>query len=273
MIKEKLVKAYEDIRKKTDFVPELAIVLGSGLGGLADMVEIEKEISYRDIEGFPISTAPGHKGRYIFTTIADVKTVIMQGRVHMYEGYEASDVVLPIRLMGLMGARRIILTNAAGSVNRDFKIGDLMVIRDQISQFVRSPLIGENLGDLGVRFPDMSQIYGRDLSERIEEIGKRKNYPMSRGTYLQFSGPQYESPAEIRMAGLLGADAVGMSTAIEAVAARHMGMEVCGVSLISNMAAGLSDQLLSEEEVIEAGQRASSYFVDLVMEFIKELKG
>lgn len=271
MINEKLKKTYEKVREMTDFKPELAIVLGSGLGKLADQVQIEKEISYSEIEGFPVSTAPGHKGRYIFTHIHGVPTVIMQGRVHMYEGYESSDVVLPIRLMGLLGAKLLLVTNAAGGANESFQVGDLMVITDHIAQFVKSPLIGKNISELGVRFPDMSEIYKKEYSDRLFEIGKSKGYSMQRGVYCQFSGPQYETPAEVRMAQILGADAVGMSTAIEAVAARHMGMEVCGVTLVSNKAAGLSKELLSEQEVIDAGEKASTYFIDLVKEFIKTL--
>ena len=272
MIKEKLERAYEDLRSKIDFEPEIALVLGSGLGKLADQVEILGEISYKDIEGFPVSTAPGHKGRFIFTEIEGVKAVIMQGRVHLYEGYPASDVVMPIRLMGMMGAKTIFLSNAAGACNNDFGIGDLMVIRDQISQFVESPLIGKNVESLGVRFPDMSQIYDKDLSDLLYKLGIKQGISMREGIYCQFSGPAYESPAEVRMARILGADVVGMSTTIEAVAARHMGMKVCGVTLVSNKAAGLSEVNLSEEEVIEAGEKASGYFIGLVKEFIKEYK-
>lgn len=272
MVYEKLKKAYENIREMTDFEPELAIVLGSGLGKLADQVEAIKEISYSDIEGFPVSTAPGHKGRFVFAEIAGVKTVIMQGRVHYYEGYQMTDVVMPVRLMGMMGAKTLLLTNAAGGANPDFNIGDLMVIRDQMSQFVPSPLIGKNIEELGVRFPDMSQIYNRIYGDAIYKIGTQKGYSMREGVYCQFTGPAYETPAEVKMAGLLGADAVGMSTAVEAIAARHMGMEVAGITLVTNMAAGLSEELLSEQEVIEVGEASSEYFIDLVLEFIGQYK-
>jgi len=272
MAYNKLQKAYEDVRKITDFKPQVAIVLGSGLGKLAERVEIEGEVKYSQIEGFPVSTAPGHVGRFIFTHIHEVPVVIMQGRVHLYEGYDTKDVVMPIRLMGLMGAKTLIVTNAAGGVNENFKIGDLMVIRDHISQFVESPLVGPNMNELGVRFPDMTNIYKDEYSERLLELGRAKNYPMQEGVYCQFSGPNYETPAEVRMARILGGDAVGMSTAIEAMAARHMGMEVCGITLVSNLAAGLSKSLLTEEEVIEEGAKASEYFIDLVMDFVKTLK-
>lgn len=272
MIYEKLQKAYDKIREITDFEPELAIVLGSGLGKLADKVEKLGEISYSDIEGFPVSTAPGHKGRFIFTEIDGVKIVIMQGRVHYYEGYPMTDVVMPTRLMAMMGAKTLLVTNACGGANPDFQIGDLMVIRDHITSFVPSPLIGPNVAQLGVRFPDMSQVYDRNLGDLVYKIGTKKGYSMREGVYCQFTGPQYETPTEVKMASILGADAVGMSTAVEALAARHMGVKVCGISLITNMAAGLSKDLLSEQEVIEVGERSSEYFIDLVMDFIKSYK-
>ena len=269
---DKLKSVYEDLRRKIDFKPELAITLGSGLGRLADIVEVEEEISYQDIEGFPVSTAPGHKGRFVFAHIHGVPTVIMQGRVHRYEGYSAADTVLPTRLMGMMGAKTLIVTNACGGVNKDFRIGDLMIIRDHIAQFVESPLIGPNINQLGVRFPDMTEVYNKELSDRIEKIAKEKNLPVKNGVYCQFSGPAYETAAEVKMAGILGADAVGMSTAIEAMAARHMGMNVCGISLITNLATGISEVELSEQEVIDEGEKASEYFIDLVLDFIKTLK-
>lgn len=272
MIYEKLQKAYDKIREVTDFEPELAIVLGSGLGKLADKVEAISEISYSDIEGFPVSTAPGHKGRFIFAEIEGVKTVIMQGRVHYYEGYPMSDVVMPTRLMGMLGAKTLLVTNACGGANPDFEIGDLMVIRDHITALVPSPLIGPNVSELGVRFPDMSEVYDRNLGDLVYKIGTKKGYSMREGVYCQFTGPQYETPTEVKMASILGADAVGMSTAVEAVAARHMGLKVCGISLITNMAAGLSKDLLSEQEVIEVGERASEYFIDLVIDFVKSYK-
>ena len=269
---KKLLSAYEDISKKIDFKPKLAITLGSGLGKLADVVDIEQEISYNEIKDFPISTAPGHKGRFIFAHIHGIPTVIMQGRVHRYEGYSSDDTVMPTRLMGLMGAETLIVTNACGGVNREYNIGDLMVIKDHISQFVESPLMGPNISELGTRFPDMTEVYNDEFSDRIYNLAKEKNLPIRRGVYCQFTGPAYETPAEIRMASVIGADAVGMSTAIESMAARHMGMKVCGISLITNLAAGISKVELSEQEVIEEGEKASEYFIDLVLDFIKTLK-
>lgn len=269
---EKLEVALKDIQSKVDFKPELAITLGSGLGKLADIVEVVDEISYDEIEGFPVSTAPGHKGRFVFANIEGVPTVIMQGRVHRYEGYSASDTIMPTRLMGMMGAKTLLVTNAAGGVNKNFSIGDLMIIRDHITFFVESPLMGRNIGELGTRFPDMTEVYNKELSDRIEEIAKNKKLPIQNGVYCQVSGPAYETPAEVKVVSILGGDAVGMSTAIEAMAARHMGMKVCGISLITNLASGISEVELSEQEVIEAGESASEYFIDLVLDFIKTLK-
>ena len=268
---ERLMTAYEDLKSKVDFKPELAITLGSGLGKLADVVEVEAEISYSEIKAFPVSTAPGHKGRFVFTHIHGVPTVIMQGRVHRYEGYTAQDTVLPTRLMGLMGAKTLIVTNAAGGVNKNFNIGDLMIIRDHIVQFVESPLMGQNIKELGTRFPDMTEVYNKEYGDLIEEIAKEKGLPIQNGVYCQFSGPQYETPAEVKMVGLLGGDAVGMSTGIESLAARHMGMKVAGITLVTNLAAGISDVELSEQEVIDVGEAASEYFIDLVLEFIKRM--
>lgn len=271
-IYEKLKIAYDDLSSKIDFKPKLAITLGSGLGKLADIVKIEKEISYQDIKGFPVSTAPGHKGRFVFTHIHGIPTVIMQGRVHRYEGYSSSDTVMPTRLMGMMGAEILLVTNACGGINENFKIGDLMIIRDHISQFIESPLVGPNLNELGVRFPDMTEVYNKELSDRIEKLGKEKRTRIQNGVYCQFSGPAYETPSEVKMAKILGADAVGMSTAIEAMAAKHMGMTICGISLITNLATGISKVELSEQEVIDEGEKASEYFIDLVLDFIKTLK-
>lgn len=268
---ERLLTAYEDLKSKIDFKPELAITLGSGLGRLADVVEVESEISYSDIKGFPVSTAPGHKGRFVFTHIHGVPTMIMQGRVHRYEGYTAQNTVLPTRLMGLMGAKTLLVTNAAGGVNKKFSIGDLMIIRDHIVQFVESPLMGQNIKELGTRFPDMSEVYNKEYGDLIEKIAKEKELPIQNGVYCQLSGPQYETPAEIKMIGILGGDAVGMSTGIEALAARHMGMKVAGITLVTNLAAGISEVELSEQEVIDAGEQASGYFIDLVLEFIKRM--
>ena len=270
-IKAKLDKCLESLRAKVDFKPEVAIILGSGLGDYAEQVEIVQTVDYTDIEGFPVSTVVGHKGRFVFGYVKGVPVVVMQGRVHYYEGYPITDVVLPARLMGLMGAKKLILTNAAGGCNPDFKAGDLMMLTDHISSFVPSPLIGKNLDELGTRFPDMSEVYSKRIQGIIEECAKKCDVELKKGVYIQFTGPAYETPAEVKMARILGADAVGMSTACEAVVARHMGMEVCGISCITNMAAGMSTAKLDHKEVQETADRVAASFKALVTEIISNI--
>ena len=234
---EKLMKCFECVQQKITFKPEIALILGSGLGDYADTMEVVETLDYHDIEGFPVSTVPGHKGRFVFGYAGGVPIVAMQGRVHFYEGYKPQDVVLPIRLMKLMGAKVLFLTNAAGGINRSFNAGDFMLITDQISMSVPSPLIGENIDELGVRFPDMSEVYSRRLRKIIENSAVTAGVPLRKGVYIQTTGPQYETPAEIRAYERLGADAVGMSTAIEAIAARHAGRKVVAVIAVCNQLA------------------------------------
>lgn len=268
---EKLMKCFECVQQKITFKPEIALILGSGLGDYADTMEVAETLDYHDIEGFPVSTVPGHKGRFVFGYAGGVPIVAMQGRVHFYEGYKPQDVVLPIRLMKLMGAKVLFLTNAAGGINRSFNAGDFMLITDQISMSVPSPLIGENIDELGVRFPDMSEVYSRRLRKIIENAAVTAGVPLRRGVYIQTTGPQYETPAEIRAYERLGADAVGMSTAIEAIAARHAGMEICGISCISNLAAGISVNPLTHAEVQETADRVAPLFKKLVTQAIKDI--
>ncbi len=268
---EKLMKCFECVQQKITFKPEIALILGSGLGDYADTMEVVETLDYHDIEGFPVSTVPGHKGRFVFGYAGSVPIVAMQGRVHFYEGYKPQDVVLPIRLMKLMGAKVLFLTNAAGGINRSFNAGDFMLITDQISMSVPSPLIGENIDELGVRFPDMSEVYSRRLRKIIENSAVTAGVPLRRGVYIQTTGPQYETPAEIRAYERLGADAVGMSTAIEAIAARHAGMEICGISCISNLAAGISVNPLTHAEVQETADRVAPLFKKLVTQAIKDI--
>lgn len=268
---EKLMKCYECFQSKVHFTPEIALVLGSGLGDYADSIRVETVLDYHDIDGFPISTVSGHMGRYIFGYVGEVPVVCMQGRIHYYEGYDISDVVLPIRLMKLMGAKVLFLTNASGGINTSFHAGDLMMIRDQISSFVPSPLIGPNIYELGVRFPDMSDIYHKELRKIIRKTAFRLDIPLQEGVYIQLTGPNYESPAEIKMCHALGADAVGMSTACEAVAANHMGMMICGISCISNMASGISENPLSHQEVKETADRVAPLFKQLVTACIQDI--
>lgn len=268
---EKLMKCFECVQQKITFKPEIALILGSGLGDYADTMEVVETLDYHDIEGFPVSTVPGHKGRFVFGYAGGVPIVAMQGRVHFYEGYKPQDVVLPIRLMKLMGAKVLFLTNAAGGINRSFNAGDFMLITDQISMSVPSPLIGENIDELGVCFPDMSEVYSRRLRKIIENAAVTAGVPLRRGVYIQTTGPQYETPAEIRAYERLGADAVGMSTAIEAIAARHAGMEICGISCISNLAAGISVNPLTHAEVQETADRVAPLFKKLVTQAIKDI--
>ena len=268
---EKLERCLESCRDRIPFVPKTALVLGSGLGDYAEHFPVEGEIPYREIEGFPVSTVQGHKGRFVFAHVGEVPVVMMQGRVHYYEGYPMTDVVLPIRLMRRMGAEILFLTNAAGGVNFDFQAGDFMMITDQISSFVPSPLIGPNSEKLGPRFPDMSRIYDRDLQEILRNTARELGIPLREGTYLQLTGPNFESPHEVKMCRILGADAVGMSTACEAVAANHMGMRICGISCISNLACGMTEQPLSHQEVQEAADRVAPLFRQLVTESIRNM--
>lgn len=268
---DKLIKCYECFKEKIDFEPKVALVLGSGLGDYADGIKVTAELDYHDIEGFPVSTVAGHQGKYIFGYVGEVPVVCMKGRVHYYEGYDISDVVLPIRLMKLMGAKVLFLTNASGGINMSFQAGDFMLIKDQIANFVPSPLIGENMDELGVRFPDMSNIYDKDLQRVIRRTAALLDIPLQEGVYIQLTGPNYESPAEVRMCRTLGADAVGMSTACEAIAANHMGMMICGISCISNMGCGITANPLTHKEVQETADRVAPLFKKLVTACIKNI--
>lgn len=260
------------IRNKTDFVPEAAIILGSGLGALADETDVRAVVDYGEIPGFPVSTVQGHRGRFVFGYLEDTAVVIMQGRVHFYEGYTMEQVTMPIRLMRLMGAEKLILTNAAGGINGDFKCGDLMLITDHISCFVRNPLIGKNIDEFGTRFPDMSNIYDAEMCRKVRKAAEKNGIEIREGVYVQLTGPSYESPAEIRMLRTMGADAVGMSTCCEAVVARHCGFKVCGISCISNMASGVTEVPLSHEEVRETADRVAPVFKKLIREVVKAVK-
>ncbi len=267
---ERLQKCYECFKAKINFVPDIALILGSGLGDYADTIKQEAVLEYKDIEGFPVSTVAGHKGRFVFGYVGDVKVVVMQGRVHYYEGYSMEDVVLPVRLMKLMGAKVLFLTNASGGVNFDYSAGDFMLISDQICM-APSPLIGENLDELGPRFPDMSNIYDCELRKTVRDTAASLGIKLQEGVYIQLTGPNYESPAEIRMVRTLGADAVGMSTACEAIAANHCGLKTVGISCVSNLACGMTDKPLSHAEVQETADKAAPLFRQLVTESIKNI--
>ena len=261
---DKLLRCYHSVREKISFEPQVALILGSGLGDYAEQVQVEAVLDYHDIEGFPVSTVLWHKGRFVFGYIQNVPVVIMQGRVHFYEGYDMHDVVLPTRLMGMLGAKVLFLTNAAGGMQKGMHAGDFMLITGHISSFVPSPLVGPNIEELGTRFPDMSEVYKKDLQEIIRNTAKNCGIPLKEGVYVQTTGPNYETPEEIRMYRSLGADAVGMSTACEAMAANHMGMRVCGISCISNLAAGISENPLTHAEIQETADRVAPLFQQLI---------
>lgn len=268
---EKLLKCYECYKAKIDFVPDVAITLGSGLGNFANNVDIVASLPYSEIDGFPVSTVPGHKGQFIFGYLDGVKVVLMQGRVHFYEGYPISDVVLPTRLMKMMGAKALFLTNASGGINPSFHAGAFMLIKDHISIWAPNPLIGANIDELGTRFPDMSHVYDEDLQAAIKKAAADNNIELFEGIYAQLTGPSFESPAEIQLLHKLDVDAVGMSTVVEAIVANHMGMKICGISCVSNLAAGMSPNPLTHEEVQEAADKAAPQFTVLVKESVKNI--
>ena len=267
----KLQKCTAAVRERTDFIPEVALILGSGLGEYARNMDVRSEIPYSEIEGFPVSTVQGHDGRYLFGYVENVPVVLMKGRVHFYEGYAMSDVVLPTRVMGMLGAKKLILTNAAGAINTSFRPGDLMMLTDHISSFIKSPLIGPNIDELGTRFPDMSYVYDLKMRDIIRQAARRTGVDLKEGVYVQCTGPNYETPAEIRMYRTLGADAAGMSTVCEAIAAHHMGMRTGAISCLTNMAAGILDRPLNHREVQETADRVKVSFEKLVTEIVREL--
>ncbi len=271
-VSEKLGSCLQSVREKIDFIPKVAIVLGSGLGDYADDIQVVAELEFCRIKDFPVSTVPGHAGKFIFGYVCGVPVVCMKGRIHYYEGYPISDVVLPTRLMHMMGAEILFLTNASGGINTDFHAGTLMLIQDQISCFVPNPLVGKNIDELGTRFPDMSHVYDAKLQELILQKAKENQIDLQVGVYVQLTGPSYESPAEIAMLRTLGADAVGMSTVVEAIVANHMGMRTCGISCVCNLAAGMTEQPLTHEEVQQAANESAPIFKKLVTESIAAFK-
>ncbi len=268
---EKLQGCLKSVREKTDFIPKVAIVLGSGLGDYANDIEVVSEIDYSDIEGFPVSTVPGHAGKFIFGYVKGIPVVCMKGRVHYYEGYPISDVVLPTRLMKLMGAEVLFLTNASGGINPAFHAGDFMMLTDHISLWAPNPLIGANIDELGTRFPDMTHVYDMELQNIIREVAHAEGIRLQEGIYAQLTGPSFESPAEIQLLHKLDVDAVGMSTVVEAIAANHMGMKICCISCVCNLAAGMTDNPLTHEEVQEAAAEAAPKFKKLVTEVVAKL--
>lgn len=264
-------KAVEFIKSKIKDNYEIGIILGSGLGTLGEKIANPEYVDYADIPDFPVSTAPGHVGRFVFGQLNGKNVMCMQGRIHLYEGYEVSSVVMPIRVMKMMGVKTLIVTNAAGGINENFDVGDIMVISDHINFTGRNCLIGKNDDRFGVRFPDMSFGYSPELSKVAFNCAKRLNMKLQKGIYIGCTGPSYETPAEIRAFRIMGADAVGMSTVQEVIAANHCGIDVLGFSLISNKAAGLSGERLTEEEVLAIGRQKSEEMQTLITEIVGEI--
>ena len=253
------------------FVPEIAMVLGSGLGSMAELVEPAAVLDYAEIPGFRISTAPGHAGRLVCGRLQGKAVAVMQGRLHAYEGYSFEETCFPIRVLRLLGCTKLIITNASGGVNLNFRSGDIMLITDHMKFFPDSPLWGENLPQFGVRFPDCTHLYTPALQDVARQAAAALHLPLQEGVYMYFPGPSYETPAEIRAARVLGADAVGMSTVPEVLAAGHCGMEILGFSLISNAAAGITGNALSEQEVLDAAAEAHARFSSLVSTCVAKL--
>ncbi|NCE63493.1 purine-nucleoside phosphorylase [Pseudoflavonifractor sp. 524-17] len=253
------------------FTPKVAMVLGSGLGSMGDLVEDPVVVPYQEIPHFKASTAPGHKGQLVFGRMEGRPVAVMQGRIHHYEGYSYEEVSYAVRVLRLLGCDTLVVTNAAGCVNMAWKAGDLMLITDHIKIFMESPLRGQNIPEFGVRFPDASKLYTPELQDVARESAKSLGIELREGVYMYFPGPQYETPAEVRFARVAGADACGMSTAPEVITAGHCGMRVLGFTLLSNMAAGILNQPLSEEEVLQAGEACRDKFSRLVLECLKKL--
>lgn len=268
---KKINESANHILSNSKYKPEIGLILGSGLGSLADTIEDAEFYNYDTIPNFPISTVEGHEGRLVIGKLAGKVVVAMQGRFHFYEGYSMQEVTFPIRVMKLLGVEKLIVTNAAGSVNVNYKPGDLMLITDHINYSGANPLIGQNLKDFGPRFPDMSEAYKKDLRLIAKKVASNLNIDLKEGVYMMFSGPTYETPAEIRMARVLGADAVGMSTVPETIIANHSGMKTLGISCLTNMAAGILDQPLNHEEVIETSNKVKADFLKLMNSLIENI--
>ncbi len=272
---KQLDECVEVVRERTQLQPQFGLVLGSGLGFLADQIEGPEgpqKIEYRELPGFPVSTVPGHAGRLVLGTLSGRPVAVMQGRSHYYEGYPMDRITSGVRLMGRLGARTFIITNAAGGIRADLRPGDLMLIRDHINLMGRNPLIGPNPDELGPRFPDMSDAYSSELRNQARTIAAGLRILVKEGVYAAFTGPSYETPAEIRLLNVIGADAVGMSTVPEVIAARHMGRAVLGISCISNLAAGISPEPLSHAEVTETAERVRDVFSRLILALVGRLK-
>jgi purine-nucleoside phosphorylase len=271
MIYEKAQEAAQFIKSKFDREIQVALVLGSGLGAFADEIENAVKISYEEIPHFARSTVEGHAGRLVLGEIAGVAVAVQQGRFHYYEGYDLKDVTFPIRVFGLLGIKNLILTNAAGSIDSNFKPGSLMLIHDHLNLMGVNPLRGKNDERFGARFPDMSEVYSRKFQEIAKAAAKEMNFDLRRGVYCALSGPTYETPAEIHYLRYAGADAVGMSTVPEAIIARHQGMKILAISCVSNYAAGISEEEINHEEVMEIGKLVAETFKNLLKRVIPKI--
>ncbi len=268
---ERIAALVTAVRDRTTIVPEVGIVLGSGLGGLADDLQDAVSIPFDALPGWPAATAPGHVGRLLLGSLGDRSVVMLQGRFHLYEGNDPGLVVQPVLLFRALGARVVVLTNAAGGLDPSFGPGTLMIMRDHINLTGRSPLIGPNADALGPRFPDMTEAWSPRLRARLHTAATAEDVEMAEGVYVGLTGPTYETPAEVRMLAALGGDAVGMSTVLECIAARWVGLEVCGVSLVTNAGAGYTGQPLTHEEVLEAGAVAGPRLARVLRRFVTDL--
>lgn len=267
LLKMNEAKAY--IEKKTAIRPTIGLILGSGLGVVADHIDSAVRIPYGDIPHFPVSTVEGHAGEFVIGKWMGKDVVAMQGRFHFYEGYTIQEVTFPVRVMKALGVTHMIITNAAGGLNPTFSGGALMLITDQINIMGVNPLIGENMNSLGPRFPDVSDIYNHDFNQRVLQEAQKLDIDLKQGVYFYFTGPSYETPAEVRLAAKLGGDAVGMSTAPEALVAAHMGIKVTGISCITNMGAGIQKTALHHAEVVETAKRVQGTFIQLVQRIVE----
>ncbi|MGZ4122621.1 MAG: purine-nucleoside phosphorylase [Tumebacillaceae bacterium] len=268
---QKIDEAKRFIQTKLTSTPRIGLVLGSGLGVLGDEVENAVKVPFGDIPNFPVSTVSGHAGQLVVGQLAGQEVIVMQGRFHFYEGWSLEEVTFPIRVMKALGVETVFVTNAAGGIDPSWSAGDLMLIEDHINLTGRNPLVGPNEADLGPRFPDVSNGYNRELRGMAKGVAERLGISLREGVYVGVSGPSYETPAEIRMFRILGGHAVGMSTVPEVIVANHCGLKVIGITCISNMAAGILDQPLSHEEVMETTEMAKANFINLVKEIVKEL--
>lgn len=268
---QQLYETVAFLKAQYPHTPSIGVVLGSGLGNFADEIDVEKEVPYSEIPHFPVSTVEGHKSKLVFGKLSGKTVVIMAGRFHFYEGYSAQEVVFPIRVMKLLGVETLLLSNASGTVNPSYKVGDLMIIKDHISLFTPNPLIGKNFEELGPRFPDMSEPYKKSLIEKVKTIAANNNIPLKEGVYVSVTGPTFETPAEYYLIKVIGADVVGMSTVQESIAAHHMGMEVFAISVVTDLAVRDENNPITHEEVLRAAKEAEPKLALLFRELLKSL--